>query len=103
VPTSITAFLFWLLRQKIIASDKERREAEEERMRCEAVRDEWRLLIMEGNSAAMKMGKANGEVLQGLKCNGNVTDAMKNIIRVSDKQKAFMQKQTIKIFDQKAV
>jgi hypothetical protein len=93
IPGSITAFLFWRIQKKITDAEKERKEREIEK-------DECLILIIEGTNAAIRMGKANGEVLQGQKCNGNVTTAMQNADNVMEKQRAFMHRQTVKIFNE---
>ena len=92
VPTAITGLFVWLLKKHIDKKDDAR--AERDR-----AREEFELMLVKGNNAAIALGEATAKAVQNIPdahCNGDMHDALDYAQRVKHEQKDFLSEQGIK-------
>lgn len=82
----------WLLKKHIDKKDDAR--AERDR-----AREEFELMLVKGNNAAIALGEATAKAVQNIPdahCNGDMHDALDYAQRVKHEQKDFLSEQGIK-------
>lgn len=85
---AFVGILIWHGQRKAIKREQERLEREKDR-------DEMFLLVFEGTSVAISLGKCNAEAYRDGKCNGNVTKALSDVADFRKRQDLFFKRKGI--------
>ena len=86
IPSSITAFGFWLIKRKI---DKQAAK--------EVCREKNQLLLYKSVFASLSLGEATAKAVQTGKCNGEMTTALKYAADCKHEHRDFLDAQAAKI------
>lgn len=92
VPTTLTGFLFWLLKRHIDKTEKKRAERESNT-------EQLMLLIMQTSRATNVLAEATARAVQRIpdaKCNGDMKAALKRAAEIQKEEKDFLMNQGIK-------
>lgn len=99
VPTAFTGLFVWLLKRSIDKRDKQREmeqaEKEQKAEDRERNREEFEMMLLQMNTAAIALGEATAKAVQRIpdaKCNGDMHAALDYATRVKHDQKDFLAK-----------
>lgn len=98
VPSSITGFLFWLLKRHIDKTENKRAEREERQEERDKKREQLMLLIMQTSRATNVLAEATARAVQRIpdaKCNGDMKAALEAATEIQNKEKDFLLNQGI--------
>ncbi|MFA7636403.1 MAG: serine/threonine protein kinase [Monoglobales bacterium] len=89
LPSSVTAFCFWLLQRNINKREKQREEREK-------IREENDFLLSKEVGAAIALGEATARAIRDGKHNGEMSAALEYAKKVKHERKDFMERQSIR-------
>lgn len=102
LPSAVIAFGFWCIQRQISKADKKREDEEKKRRedeeKCEQLRKQQELFLVQGVNAAIALGEATAKAVQRIPdahCNGDMHTALDYAAKVKHEQRDFLAKQGI--------
>lgn len=102
IPSTVTAFCFWLIERQIKKRDAEDQKKREQRQRDvdekDKIREESQFLILQAVNASIALAEATAKAVQRIpdaNCNGDMHAALDYATEIKHKQKEFLLKQGI--------